>query len=240
MNRAKDGLIRLLRKLFDVASAEVTRSLADDIRRDLMAAQFLATLAPPGHYLPWSRAALSPGAVATILNDIVLNRRRRIVELGSGISTLWIARLLKQQMGHVWSIEQDANWMGVVEAMLKREDLLDQVTMIHTPLAPSPLSLTQGLWYQADILQSSLAGIEIDLLVVDGPENEGADPLIRYPAVPFFKDYMAEACAIVLDDARRKGEKRIIAQWQSEVGISFTLRGSIALGLRGAHYKPFM
>jgi hypothetical protein len=48
----------------------------------------------PGAYLPWSAGTMRPAVFVTVCNDIVLNDRRRIVELGSGISTVLLARLL--------------------------------------------------------------------------------------------------------------------------------------------------
>ena len=49
-----------------------------------------------GPYLPWGSGTMRPAGLVAVCNDIVLNDRRRIVELGSGISTVLFARLLAQ------------------------------------------------------------------------------------------------------------------------------------------------
>ncbi|HST38530.1 MAG TPA: hypothetical protein VLK58_03435 [Conexibacter sp.] len=64
---------------------------------DLVALQVLRPLLDTGGYLPWSSGAMRPSALVTICNEIVLGGRRRIVELGSGTSTLLLARLLREQ-----------------------------------------------------------------------------------------------------------------------------------------------
>jgi hypothetical protein len=71
-------------------STPTSRGFADEI-----AMHALAML--PGPYLPWSAGTTRPAGLVTVCNDIVLNDRRRIVELGSGISTVLLARLLTQR-----------------------------------------------------------------------------------------------------------------------------------------------
>ena len=58
----------------------------------------------PGPYLPWGAGAMRPAGLVTVCNDIVLNGRRRIVELGTGISTVLLARLYQRPLsgGFLW------------------------------------------------------------------------------------------------------------------------------------------
>ena len=54
-------------------------------------------------YQPWSIFAIRPSGLVKVLNEIVINRRRCIVECGGGISTVYIAKLLQQQgQGHLY------------------------------------------------------------------------------------------------------------------------------------------
>ena len=67
-------------------------------RKDMLA---MAALAPLSRgFLPWSQASMRPSGLLAVVNDIVINRRTKIVECGSGISTFYIARLLKERGGH--------------------------------------------------------------------------------------------------------------------------------------------
>ena len=93
-------------------STPTSRGFADEI-----AMHALAML--PGPYLPWSAGTMRPAGLVTVCNDIVLNDRRRVVELGSGISTVLLARLLTQRAlpGGVLMavVEHDdfwAQWVG--------------------------------------------------------------------------------------------------------------------------------
>lgn len=53
----------------------------------------------------------------------------------------------------------------------------------------------------------------IDLLFVDGPPATKIDD-IRKSALPFFWDRMTNTGKVVLDDAGRKGEIRMIKEWK--------------------------
>ena len=48
------------------------------------------------------------------------------------------------------------------------------------------------------------------MLIVDGPA-ETTEPLIRYPAVPVLYDRLSDDAVILLDDADRTEEERIVA-----------------------------
>jgi len=65
----------------------------DRFLMDMHAMQVLAPLLG-GTYLPFSSASMRPAALAVVANDIVLHDRRRVLECGSGISTVVLGRLL--------------------------------------------------------------------------------------------------------------------------------------------------
>ena len=58
-----------------------------------------ALRALPGPYLPWGSGSMRPAGLVEVCNDVVLNDRCNIVELGSGVSTVMVARLLAQLGG---------------------------------------------------------------------------------------------------------------------------------------------
>jgi predicted O-methyltransferase YrrM len=204
-------------------------------RKDILALQALAPLAPPA-YLPWNQAAMRPSAIVTVLNEIVINRRRRIVECGSGISTFFIGRLLRRKGGHLYTLEHDEDWARLLEQELKAEDLQDVVTVVFAPLAPTSFGWngTHTPWYGEDKLQCLKSEGGIDLLIVDGPPAYSAELRhARYPALPFFKDALASDYAVVLDDINRRGEQEILERWESILGIPFQRRfvdGTIGVG----------
>lgn len=140
------------------------------MRRDILAMQVLAPLS--SRYLPWSMSAMRPSGVVKVLNEIILNRRRHIVELGGGISTCYIGRLLRQRgEGRLWTVEHDDRWADVLEQTLAGEALSEVVTVVRAPLSPiSPAWPGEDTaWYDREAIRDALAGLPVDLLVVDGP-----------------------------------------------------------------------
>ena len=106
------------------------------------AAARFALGALPGPYLPWGSGAMRPAGLVVVCNDIVLNERRRIVELGSGVSTVLLARLLAQGStagARLAAIEHDARWARWVAGQLAREGVGDDVVVVEAPLRPSRL-----------------------------------------------------------------------------------------------------
>ena len=116
-------------------STPTSRGFADEI-----AMHALAML--PGPYLPWSAGTMRPAGLVTVCNDIVLNDRRRIVELGSGISTVLLARLLTQRAlpgGFLMAVvEHDDFWAQWVGEQLDREGTGTDLTVVRSALTPHP------------------------------------------------------------------------------------------------------
>lgn len=202
---------------------------------DVVAMQALSALG--GRYLPWTAGALRPGALAAVLNEVVLGSRERILECGAGLSTVYIARLLAQRGGRVVSLEHDPAWADYVEGELEAESLDDRARVIRAPLEPHPLALDESPWYAAREARAAAESLgSIDLLLVDGPPaDRPATELARYPALPAFAERLSPAAAIVLDDAGRPGEHRVLERWRREAGVALAARpdlGGIALGYR--------
>ena len=207
----------------------LTRPGIDPVRARLSEAAALSELAAlPGGYLPWTAAAMSPRGVATVLNSIVIRNRQRVVECGGGVSTVFIARLLAQRGGHLWTVEHDAAWAAELGRLLTSEGLAEVVTIAVAPLE-------QG-WYSTGVLDRELPSEGVDLLVVDGPPAID-QPTARYPAGPYFAGRLAHDATIVLDDIGRPGEHEVAERWQRELGLQFELRpleGRLAI----AHTRP--
>lgn len=202
---------------------------------DLKALHALAPLASHS-YEPWSTFAMRPAGLVSVLNDIVVNGRTSVVECGAGLSTFYVARVMRDRGGHLRSLEHDAGWAKFVGAQLVREGLSDHATVIHAPLSPVSYGWDPGrwLWYTEDTVADVVSGATIDLLVVDGPP--AASPGLahaRYPAVSILRPVLAKDYTIVLDDIHRRGEQEIVARWEQELGITFHRRfsrGRVAIG----------
>ncbi len=201
-------------------------------RKDILAMQVLMPLS--SRYLPWSQAAMRPSALVAVLNDIIINSRTHIVECGGGISSFYIARILKERGGHLYTIEHDPEWATVLNKALEAEQLHDYASVVVAPLTKTKLSLNGAPWYNEEKLNHLTTERQIDLLIVDGPPAYTRELRhARYPALPFFKDSLANNYAVVLDDINRQGEQEILQKWEEMLGVTFNRRfldGTIAVG----------
>lgn len=219
------------RKEADVSWGPLDREVSD--RRDLLAMHVLAPLSTT--YVPWTISAMRPSGLVAVLNEITVNRRRCVVELGSGVSTHYIGRLLARLGGHVWSVEHDVRWADQIESDMAGEGLSEVVTIVRAPLTPvaSPWA-DDATWYDQNTLSKVFAGRAVDLLVIDGPPaHEMGKEHSRYPALHFFANALADDYAIILDDIDRPGEQDIMDRWKEQFGIAFERRfldGMIGIG----------
>jgi predicted O-methyltransferase YrrM len=190
----------------------------------------VALAALPGPYLPWGAGVMRPAGLVAVCNDVVLNGRRRVVELGSGISTILLTRLLTQQRPQggfrMAAVEHDAGWARWVTGQLEREGIGDDVVVIHAPLTPHAYAERGLLWYDDAAvtagLDIALQGDLIDLLLVDGPPAYAAGHgLARYPALPVLGHRLSPGATVVLDDVERLGEQEVLRRWERETGLDF-------------------
>jgi predicted O-methyltransferase YrrM len=185
---------------------------------------------------------MRPAGLVAVCNEIVLSQCRCVLELGSGTSTVLLARLLAQQgdvVGpHHVAVEHDAHWAKWVEGQLQREGLHALVTVLHVPLAAHPRAEPGLLWYEErrllDGLDAALSGRTVDLLLVDGPPADGPEKtLARYPALPVLQTRLAPGATVVLDDVERAGEQEVLRRWERDTGMRFDRRaasGGVAVG----------
>jgi Methyltransferase domain len=195
---------------------------------DLHAWHILRPLLDRGGYLPWSTGSMRPAGLVAVCNEIVHGARTRIVECGSGVSTVVLARLLRERgAGRLVVLEHNRHWAALIQAQLRREALDGTARVLDAPLEGEPP------WYAP----ARLAEIpdEIDLLVVDGPP--AYDPVHetrRAPALPRLETRLGAGAAVVLDDIARPGERAILAGWEASTDWRFKLdeRAGAAIGRR--------
>src|SRR5262245_11486675 len=82
--------------------------------------------------------SVSPDFMLCVLRSIQQHTPRRIVECGSGSSTIAMALALRAfgVDGHIYSIENHEPSITMVRAQLRRHDLERFVTLVSVPLVP--------------------------------------------------------------------------------------------------------
>lgn len=223
--------------MFQRLAARFNRSNA--LTLDARAATELSRLNLP--FLPWTSSSLRPAAMLQMLNEIIVNQRQVVMELGAGVSTLCFAKVLKPLGGRLISVEDDADWAAVVGRLLAQHELEDVVTLVEAPLEPCSTAEEGLLWFAERPIKAALADAQIDLLLVDGPKAiDAARALARLPAWPVLGQYMAARSAIALDDADRAGERAVMQRWQADAAFDFDIAmqtSGVALCTRGAAFN---
>ncbi len=171
-------------------------------------------------YIPWTAAAMRPSAICALLNEILINRRKTVVEFGAGISTLYIAKMMQDIEGQLISFEHDRAWLGVVEEMLAKHKVADSVKVVHAPLGSCSCALDGREWYDDGVVKAALAGKVLDGIIVDGPPaSDPALQLARYPAVPVVREFLGDSFFVFLHDIDRPGETCVFKKWENILEI---------------------
>jgi hypothetical protein len=187
-------------------------------------------------YLPFTTTSLKPIVINYLLNDVVINQRKNILELGSGISTILLARLMDQNGLDVkiTSVDHNKKWLDLVKSLLEKEGLLGKVNLIHAQLSSEKeFNKNKYKWYDEAVL-SMMLGTNYDLVLIDGPPAWNPEiEFSRIFAFPFLKGRMnTESFRIIIDDISRNGEKEALSIWSAlfnlEPKVLYNQIGSIA------------
>ena len=192
-----------------------------------------------GTFLPFGPWAMEPQSLVNLLNLIQFHKCNAVIECGSGLSTLLIGAVLElKEEGHLFSIEEDADWYRWMLKLVRQRGLENRVTLIHAPLEIFEGTDEPIEWYSTTEIEKTLENVKhVDLLLVDGPKSKS--PLSRYPALPFFQPKIDEKTLIILDDAGRPQELVVIDRWKKEFSVELELqnvtqRNQARIQLRGS------
>jgi len=172
----------------------------------------------------WNDWALEPAAVNLLIYKLITSRPKNIVELGSGLSTLITARVMKT-LGESYtltSIDSDGSFLEETKNRLLAEGLYDRsvIKFIEAPISRQKFGEDEYLWYDTSVINSVSS---VNLLFVDGPIGS-IGKMARYPAGMFFKGKLAEKATIILDDANRPDEREIIKRWTEELQVAKVIK----------------
>lgn len=161
---------------------------------------------------------LSPDAAVILVHHLHRLRARQVVEAGCGASTVLIAAIMKQQgTGTVISLEHDPRQVAASRQQLQMLELEAHAIVLHAPIIQHSISGKTWLWYDLETLHEQLSkSAPIDLLLIDGPPV-WTQKQARYPALPLLAGELnTQGGVILLDDAKRISEQRVLRRWQVE------------------------
>jgi predicted O-methyltransferase YrrM len=162
---------------------------------------------------PMGDWAVSPDFANVMIGLLRERKPKLVVELGSGVSTLIAGYIVKEWGGRVVSLEHQERFATLWAREVHRHGLNEVVMIFWAPLEEVTLQGQTYLWYRNPDLGQHGA---IDLLMVDGPPGE-LQKMARYPALPLLQDRLSKDAVILLDDAAREDEKKIVELWQGEL-----------------------
>lgn len=157
-----------------------------------------------------------------IVDAIEEMRPANVVELGSGASSLVIAKALSLHGGgKLTSYDQHSDFIRSMPGWLAEHGL--EAVFRHAPLTTRD-SRWPGLWYDVDHLPKT-----IGVLVIDGPPWT-IHPFVRGMADRLF-DRIAMGGMVLLDDAARPGERVVERRWRKHwPDFTFTYEGGGTAG----------
>ena len=177
--------------------------MLEALKQDL---NFSRTLPPAGGM------AGSPDFLKALSDHVLSQRPSVVVECGSGLSTIVVARSLQLNgNGHIFSLDHVARYADQTRLELKRQDLPRWGSVLDAPLVEHRISGNSMRWYDTTALPSEA----IDMLIIDGPPaSTGLEP--RYPAGPILFSRLAPHGVVFVDDAGRPEELAVVNRWQTQ------------------------
>jgi predicted O-methyltransferase YrrM len=191
-------------------------------------------------YLPYTNSSLFLHSILCIINDMIVNKKRSIIEFGCGISTVIIARAIRQNKvpAKIVSIEESEDWINVVKDYLDKEQLSDFVTFIHAPLKKA-IDIEAAFTYDSSLVKKEIQGKTFDLVLIDGPSAWRKDTInSRAANLELFKDCLSNEFSIFIDNADRPGEQLLTRRIQAALQIKPTkITNSFYVFTQGKHFN---
>ena len=201
--------IRSLRALHRKVNTRIAREISASTKelkaevwqsfRQSEAMQQLLSLLKFSAPVPPTRSwAASPDLLLTLTQLVRTHNPKLVVELGSGVSTLVVAKAGAKK---VISIDNSAEFAGKTREVLKEH----KVRGVEIRVAELKAHISGVDWYDTNIIKDLK---RIDLLIVDGPPGS-KNPQARMPARAEFIAKLSPKAIIVIDDVNRDGERKL-------------------------------
>ncbi len=194
-----DGLLGRLATKADIDNLYTQLSCLLEIR------EIIGRSTPLGPLRGW---ALSPDALLIVLRDVMARSSPRILEFGSGESTVAIAAALKMQgSGSLVTVEHDATFLASLRQRLQRLDLAQRVELHTVPIAAYEPRFGLPAFKSYDLTELTT---DFDIALVDGPITHQMGAGARSVALEWCLARLKSRSAIYLDDAARLEESAIV------------------------------
>ncbi|MFY7936480.1 MAG: hypothetical protein ACOVOQ_03805 [Flavobacterium sp.] len=166
---------------------------------------------PQLKFLPETRGwAGSPDFLNKIVEVIIKQKPKLIVEASSGVSTIVIGLALKMNnCGKSLSLEHNATYTESTRKNIEINQIKDVTSILNFPIVEYVIENETWKWYKTDSFNITE---KIDLMIIDGPPRTTQN-LARYPAIPLLFHHFSNNFKVLLDDAKRQDEMLILEKW---------------------------
>lgn len=181
--------------------------------QDMQDLQFIQSALSLKRPLPYfTRWSSSPALAAQLIGLVRVFQPARILELGSGVSTVVMAMALREQgSGQLTSVDHDPVYAEKTRRELDAQDLKDWAVVHEARLAPTDTPRGSVPWYDITSINDL---DQIDLLVIDGPPRKTCADA-RLPAFELLRSRLAPGAIVVLDDTDRIDEATSVSCWMN-------------------------
>ena len=208
------------------------KALGNRINRDLLFMQKesdaraqLAGLLPL--YFPYSHYSIKYYDLEKIINQIMFSGSKKILELGSGLSTLCMSKLSAFDSDiQIHSIEHNEEWIKLMAKLIKMNNL-QNIRIDYAPVKDFTDGNFKGRFFDLDKIQLDL----YDAIIIDGPPANKKELVhSRYPAIQILKNNLKQNGFFYFDDVRRKGEADCLNNWKHTLSFYPTLKHQFGNG----------
>jgi glycosyltransferase involved in cell wall biosynthesis len=154
----------------------------------------------------WNAWTVTPALAGSLADRLQATKPARLLELGSGISTVILAGHAARTGATVVTLEHDAGYHERTSRLLTAFGLRDHVDLRLAPLRPRVCA--DGGTYP--FYDSALTGA-FDFVLVDGPPMRDG----RQAALFALSGHLAPGWELWLDDGRRDHERHCLELWRS-------------------------
>ncbi len=162
----------------------------------------------------WS---LGPATLDFLAAEVRRSRPARVLEFGSGVSTVCLAKLLADLDGTVpaprlVAMEQDRSYAAQTTEWLRTRGLDSIARVTYAPLEQGTVEGRPTASYTIpDDVRRIFQQVAAEMLLIDGP---AAEPGGRFATLPVARQLAAPRAAFILDDALRDGELSCLRLWR--------------------------
>lgn len=205
LRRVNEKLMKLISPERDIRKLlkENERAARENYRQSEFYTQLIHLLdlkAPIPSTRSW---AASPDLLLTLLQYARSSNPRTIVDLGSGMSTLVLAKSAPK--AKIYSIDNSQEFADKTKRVLENHEVTN-VDLRVAPLTPHSSGVD---WYD---LSKFVDISDIDLLFIDGPPGS-KNPEARHPAIAECISKLSPRAIVIIDDVARAGERALAEEF---------------------------